>query len=79
MTFTVSRTGDTSQALTVNYATRSGEHLKAYKNAISGKDFTAESGILNFGAGDTASKSITVQTIQDSEYEAIRRGIHPEA
>ena len=70
ITFNVSRDGDSSQALTVNYETHNGEHQKAYKNAKFPGDFTKTSGILTFAANETGSKPITVQTTQDTVYEA---------
>ena len=71
ITFNVSRTGDSSQALTVNYETLNGEHKKLHKNAKFPGDFTKTSGILTFAANEDGTKSITVQTIQDTEYEAL--------
>ena len=70
ITFNVSRTGDSSQALTVNYETLNGEHQKAYKNAKFPGDFTKTSGILTFAANEIGPKPITVQTTQDTVYEA---------
>ena len=75
ITFDVSRPApedtDNSQALTVNYETHNGEHQKAYKNAKFPGDFTKTSGILTFAANEIGPKSITVQTIPDTVYEAI--------
>ncbi len=70
ITFMVSRSDDSSQALTVNYATHDSEHNRSYKRANSPADFTATSGIITFAANETGSNPITVQTIQDTEYEA---------
>ena len=70
ITFRVSRRGDSSQALTVNYATHDGEHNRSHKRAASSADFTATSGTLTFAANEPGSQLITVQTIQDTVYEA---------
>jgi hypothetical protein len=61
VTVTVKRTGDTSTAISVNYATASG-------SAISGSDFTPESGPLNFGIG-VDSQDITIPITVDSVSE----------
>lgn len=72
-TFTVSRRGDTSQELRVNYATGNGKAgvgdtgLLDYAEA--GKDYTATSGTLVFPAGSSQSQMISVPTLTDSEYE----------
>ncbi|MBK6980997.1 MAG: hypothetical protein IPH30_05540 [Betaproteobacteria bacterium] len=58
MVFTVSRTGSTSGAISVNYATGSG-------SALAGSDFTATSGTLNWANGDGANKTITVPITND--------------
>ena len=62
LVFTVTRTGSTTGAATVNYATANG-------SAISPGDYTAASGTLTFAAGET-SKTITVATIDDTSVEA---------
>lgn len=58
---TVSRSGLTSTAVGVNYATVAG-------SAIPPGDFTTASGTLNFAAGET-SKTISVPTVNDTIYE----------
>ncbi len=68
ITFTVTRTGDTSNALTVNYTTEPGQDNRSYDHA-SASDFTAISGSLMFGAGDTASQTIKVPTTHDTDIE----------
>lgn len=49
----VNRTGGSSGAASVGYGT-------ANSTAISGKDYTAESGVLTWASGDTTAKSFTV-------------------
>lgn len=63
--FTVTRYGETSAAQSVNYAT-------AGDTAVSGTDFTASSGTLNFAA-EEFSKTITVATLQDFAFEGSER------
>ncbi|WPC40213.1 Calx-beta domain-containing protein [Clostridium sp. JS66] len=58
---TVTRTGDTSGPLTVDYATSN-------VTATAGSDYTATSGTLAFAAGET-SKTITVPILDDAVYE----------
>jgi hypothetical protein len=60
--FTVTRSGNTANAVTVNWATASG-------SATSGSDFTAGSGTLSFAANQT-SATITVATIDDTLVES---------
>ena len=60
-TFTVTRSGITTGASTVDFGTSSG-------TATSGTDFTAGSGTLSFAAGET-SKSIAVSISSDSAFE----------
>ena len=60
-TFTVTRSDNTTGALTVDFAISSG-------TATSGTDFTAGSGTLSFAAGET-SKSIAVSITNDSTFE----------
>lgn len=62
VTVTVTRTGYTANAASVNYATSNG-------TALAGSDYTAVSGALNFAAGDT-SKTFTVVTLKDTLVEA---------
>jgi DNA/RNA endonuclease G (NUC1) len=61
-TITVSRTGGSDGAVSVNYATSNG-------TATSGSDYTATSGTLNFASGDAANKTFTVPVIDDVIYE----------
>ncbi|MCY4574724.1 MAG: cadherin-like beta sandwich domain-containing protein, partial [Gemmatimonadetes bacterium] len=60
--FTVSLSEASSEQVTVAYATSGG-------TAVSGTDFTAESGTLTFAANDT-SKTVRVVTTDDSSYES---------
>ena len=62
LVFTVTRSGFTGNAVSVNYATAGG-------TATSGSDFTAKSGTLSFAANET-SKTITVATINDTAVES---------
>ena len=57
-TFTVTRTGPTSAAYTMNYATGS-------QTAASGSDFNMTAGTLSFAVGQVT-KTINVQTINDT-------------
>ncbi|MEO0851910.1 MAG: Calx-beta domain-containing protein [Cyanobacteria bacterium J06648_11] len=61
MTFTVTKSGATSKSHNVNYATATGSALSA--------DFTGTSGTLVFAASQS-SRTVTVQTTQDSIYES---------
>ncbi|MDD1462382.1 sodium:calcium exchanger, partial [Dolichospermum sp. ST_sed2] len=61
-TFTVTRTGTATKAISVNYATANG-------TATSGSDYTATNGILTFATTET-SKIITVPIIGDTAVEA---------
>jgi len=58
LTFTVTRTGDSEAAQTVEFNTSAG-------SATVTDDFTATSGTLTFGTGETV-KTFTVQTVQDA-------------
>lgn len=60
VTFTVTKTGSTDQAFSVDYATA--------PNSAGAGDFTATSGTLTFAAGDTA-KQIVVATTDDTSAE----------
>ena len=60
-TFTVTRSGDTSAAASVQFATANG-------TAIAGSDYTSITGTLNFAAGVT-SQTITVAIVDDSLFE----------
>ncbi|MEQ1499263.1 MAG: Calx-beta domain-containing protein [Novosphingobium sp.] len=62
LAFVVTRTGDTSGAVSASYSTASG-------TAASGSDFTAATGTVSFAAGQT-SATITVATIDDSAIES---------
>lgn len=59
--FTVTRSGVTTSAVSASYATSNG-------TAVAGSDYTAASGTVSFSAGQT-SKTITVNTINDSTFE----------
>ncbi|MBD2149020.1 S8 family serine peptidase [Pseudanabaena sp. FACHB-1277] len=59
--FTVTRTGNATQSITVNYAT-------ANNTATAGSDYTGTSGILTFATNET-SKTITVPVIGDTAVE----------
>jgi hypothetical protein len=58
ITITVTRSGGSTGAVSVNYATSSG-------TATSGSDFTATSGTINFAAGDSTPKTIVVPITND--------------
>ena len=53
LTISVNRSGGSSGAVSVNYATVNG-------SASSGNEYTAKTGTLNWASGDTAAKSISV-------------------
>src|SRR5207253_6521184 len=57
-TITVTRSGNSSGSVSVNYAARNG-------TARAGSDYSPASGMLNFGAGDM-SKTFTVQIFDDN-------------
>ncbi|HBB33561.1 MAG TPA: hypothetical protein DC064_17615 [Cyanobacteria bacterium UBA9273] len=61
-TFTVTRSGSTTQSSTVNFATANG-------TATAGSDYTAVSGTLTFAAGQT-SQTITVPIVGDTLQES---------
>ncbi len=62
LTFTVTRSDNTTGAATVHYATAGG-------NATAGTDYTAVSGTLAFAAGETT-KTVTVNIAGDTVAEA---------
>jgi len=62
LSFTVTRGGNNSTAVSASYATASG-------TATSGSDFTAKTGTVSFAAGVT-SQTITVSTIDDATVES---------
>ena len=62
VTITVTRTGGSDGAVSVDYATSDG-------TATAGSDYTATSGTLNFADGDAASKTFTVAISQDAILE----------
>jgi hypothetical protein len=63
MTLTVSRTGGALGAVTVDYRAQGG-------SADSGSDYDAAQGTLSWNNGDTADKTITIATTDDSSQEA---------
>ncbi|WP_428037057.1 Calx-beta domain-containing protein, partial [Amphritea sp.] len=63
MTFTVTRSGDAEADQSVNFST-----LIGAGDTAEAADFSANSGTLTFAAGET-SKTFTVQTTQDAQYE----------
>jgi Calx-beta domain-containing protein len=63
VTFTVSRVNGAYGAVSVNYATANG-------TAVSGSDYTATSGTLNWANGNTATKTFTVSIGNDSTWES---------
>ena len=62
LSFTVTRSGDTSSAVSVSYASASG-------TAVSGSDFTPVSGSISFAAGQT-SAVVSVVTSDDTAVES---------
>jgi hypothetical protein len=62
LSFTVTRSGSTSGAVSVDYATADG-------TATGGSDYTAGSGTVSFAAGETT-KTITVATTDDAAQES---------
>ena len=62
VTITVTRTGGTAGAASVNYATSNG-------TASAGSDYTTRSGALSWASGDGASKTFTVPILSDTATE----------
>ncbi|MBD3670057.1 MAG: hypothetical protein HUJ29_04715, partial [Gammaproteobacteria bacterium] len=62
VTITVNRSGGSSGAVSVDYATTD-------DTATAGNDYVAASGTLNWSDGDAASKSFTITISDDSVYE----------
>lgn len=60
LTFTVTKSGTTSNSYSVDYATANGSAI--------GSDYTSGSGTLTFAAADTT-KSVTIQTTDDATVE----------
>jgi|GEM_PF-1628498 len=63
VTLSVTRTGGSSGAVSVQYATANG-------TAVAPGDYTASSGPLNWANGDTSPKPITVPIVNDSTAES---------
>jgi len=61
LVFTVTRSGNTGPAVTVNYATANG-------TALAGSDYMAASGVISYAAGETA-KTVSVSTIDNTTRE----------
>lgn len=62
VTLTVDRTGGTTGAVSVDWATQDG-------SAIGGQDFTTATGTLSWAAGDEAAKTIVVTILDDTDEE----------
>ncbi|MFK7909022.1 MAG: M6 family metalloprotease domain-containing protein [Akkermansiaceae bacterium] len=67
-TITVERVGDTSAAISVEFATSNG-------SASGDSDFTNASGILSWSAGDATPKTFTVTILDDSAHEAVHETV----
>ncbi len=63
ITITANRSGDISQAISVDYKVENG-------TAVDGQDFTSTAGTLNWAATDAAAKTFTVQILTDSAAES---------
>lgn len=63
VTITVTRTGGSSGAASVNYATSN-------DTALAGSDYTSTSGTLNWADGDSADKTFTVSITNDPDAES---------
>jgi hypothetical protein len=66
MMFVVTRSGDTAPAVQVDFATQDG-------TAHAGIDYTATSGTLNFGPGETM-KTVAVPILSNTMLLSCRRG-----
>ena len=62
VTITVTRTVQSSGAVSVQYATIDG-------SAVAGKDYTAASGTLNWASGDSSAKTFSVPITNDTIYD----------
>ncbi|MBT8037962.1 MAG: M6 family metalloprotease domain-containing protein, partial [Verrucomicrobiae bacterium] len=67
-TVTVDRVGDTSGAVSVQYATTNG-------TATAGSDYTSSSGTLNWADGDGASKTFNVSITNDTDHESLQETV----
>jgi M6 family metalloprotease-like protein len=67
-TITVNRSGSTTGAVSVNYATANG-------TAISGADYTATNGVLSWADGEGGAKTFTVSIIDESAHEVVPESI----
>ena len=65
-TITVTRTGGSTGAISVTYAT---SNATGNGSATAGSDYTAKTGTLNWQAGDTTAKTFTVAITQDTVVE----------
>lgn len=70
-TVTVSRSGATDQAVTVDYAT-------ADATATAGSDYSATSGTLSWAAGNTDAQQINVPIIDDVIFDGLANGTSSE-
>jgi hypothetical protein len=62
VTVTVSRTGGSTGAVSVNYASANG-------SAVANSDYTQVNGTLNWADSDSAAKSITIPILEDAQAE----------
>ena len=69
VTLTVTRTGGSAGAISVNYSTANGTATGG-ASCAAGIDFVNASGTLNWASGDTASKSFNVTICNDVVFEA---------
>jgi hypothetical protein len=63
VTVTVTRTGGSTGALSVDYTTANG-------TAVAGTDYTTTSGTLNWAGGDATPQTITIPLLNDATFEA---------